>query len=379
MSIIGYRDATGTDLSNIFEPYVSGTKGVPTGYLDLSRNDLNTRFAPYVSGAVGASTGYLDLSGNDLNTRFAPRATNYPTLQSSVSGIGSIVCVDMDGANCVVCTQGGSPAGDTYTYLYWSDNFCQTLNKATIGGIPKQFWGCVAISGANAIAMGRLTSNGTNTFYLSSDYGKTYTVTSSSGQPAAGSPSVRVNINISGTNAVWSNFTNQSVAYYSTNSGSTWTSAPSNTNVYANYMFMYGNNVYICHSTGLLYSTNGGQTFLNNGMGFTNSVTQVGTNIYIGALNRVYKLLSTSLSSAPVTFLSPPSYIIGISSCVRPSGGDFVVFSNDQSDYYYSNNGGTFTKMATINHAYKMFVNSSRIITSGSGANLYWGKNAYIT
>ena len=42
MSIIGYRDATGTDLSNRFEPYVSGTKGVPTGYLDLSRNDLNT-------------------------------------------------------------------------------------------------------------------------------------------------------------------------------------------------------------------------------------------------------------------------------------------------------------------------------------------------
>ena len=53
MSIIGYRDSSGNDLSNRFEPYVSGPNGALTGYLDSSGNDLNTRFAPYTSGGMG--------------------------------------------------------------------------------------------------------------------------------------------------------------------------------------------------------------------------------------------------------------------------------------------------------------------------------------
>jgi hypothetical protein len=373
----GYLDVFGNDLNTRF---AVGSGGTLTGYKDLAGNDLNTRFAPYVSGAIGSLTGYKDLSGNDLNGRFAPiiPPPNFPTLQSSISGIGSIVCVDMDGVNCVVSTQGGSPSGDTYTYLYWSDNSCETLNRATIGGVSNQkFWGCVAISGPNAIAMGRLTSGGTNTFYLSSDYGKTYTVTSTSGQTAAGGISDKVYINISGTNAVWSSFTNSRLVYYSTNSGLTWTA--SNINVFANAMVMFQNNVYICTNSGFYYSTNGGQSFILNSMGVTNSVTQVGTNIYIGAQNKIYKLLSTSLSSAPPIFLTPLSYIITIASCSRPSGGDFLVFSNDSSNYFYSNNGGTITTISTIGQGYKLFVNSSRIIASLSSNNLYWGKNNFIT
>ncbi len=372
----GYLDSSGNDLKNRF---VAGSGGVLTGYKDLSGNDLNTRFAPYVSGAIGSLTGYKDLSGNDLNGRFAPYiVSSFPTAQSSVPNIGNVVCVDMDGVNCVVSTQGGSPVGDTYTYLYWSDNSGETLNRATINGVSNQkFWGCVAISGPNAIAMGRLTSTGTNTFFLSSNYGKTYSA--GTGVTGAGSVNDKVYINILGNNAVWGSFDFSRPVYYSTTSGSTWTA--SNLTTYVQNIGMYGNNVYICTgSNGFYYSINGGQSFTKNAnvIGIISAVTQVGTNIYIGSNGKIYKLLSSDLGAAPSTPFTFTGEVSAISSCNTSTGGDFIIIGTNSS-HHYSNNGGTLQAFTRINNMYKMVANNSRIIMGHNATNLYWGKNNFIT
>ena len=376
----GYLDSFGSDLNTRF---AVGSGGVLTGYKDLSGNDLNTRFAPYVSGAIGSLTGYKDLAGNDLNGRFAPVVPppNFPTLQSSVPNIGNVVYVDMDGVNCVVSTQGGSPAGDTYTYLYWSDNSGETLNRATIGGVSNQkFWGCVAISGPNAIAMGRLTSTGTNTFFLSTDYGKTYTATSSTGQ-ITGTTNEKVFINISGTNAVWGSFDVERPVYYSTNYGASWTA--SNLTTYVHSIGMYGNNVYICAAgMGFWYSTNGGQSFTKNAnvTGNISAVTQVGTNIYIGTQNKIYKLLSSNLAAAPNTPYTFIADVFAMSSCNTSTGGDFIIIGTTTlATHFYSNNGGPLQTFTRNNNIYKMVANNSRIIMGHFASGLYWGKNNFIT
>jgi hypothetical protein len=374
----GYLDSSGNDLSDLFAPYVTGTIGAQTGYKDLAGNDLNTLFAPYTSGATVRTTRYLDLSRNDLNTRFAP-FPSFPTVQSSVPNMGGNVCVDMDGVNCVVSTtMGGSPAGDTYTFLYWSNNACVTLNKATINGNANQkFWGCVAISGPNAIAMGRLTSSGTNTFFLSNDYGKTYT--STSGQVAG--QGYRVFINISGSIAVWGNSDGGPV-YYSTNAGLTW--ATSNLNTYVNAIAIYGNNVYVCSATDKFwYSTNGGQSFtrnINYPSSTANAVVQIGTNIYIGSVQYIYKLTTANLSATPsIAFtVGANIYSIAISGCKTSTGGDFLIIGTDTTSNFYSNNGGTLQGFLKTSNMYKIVATNSRIVYGG-GSNIYWGKNAYVT
>ena len=180
-----YKISSGVDLATLFNKYISGTQSTATGYLDLSGNDFSTMFAPYVSGPKVAETGYKISSGADLNTIFAPvvYVPNFPTSHASVLGVVWVWVDTKDGVNCVMSMKGGGyPSGDPYTYLYWSDNGCITLNKATIGGSVIKFFGSVTISGANAIAMGYTGSNSTKTFYLSNDYGHSYTVTPTSGQ-----------------------------------------------------------------------------------------------------------------------------------------------------------------------------------------------------
>jgi hypothetical protein len=61
---------TSSDLSNIFAPYVSGTK-VSNTNIRVNNNDLSNIFAPYVSGTK-ASTTNIQANSNDLANIFAP-------------------------------------------------------------------------------------------------------------------------------------------------------------------------------------------------------------------------------------------------------------------------------------------------------------------
>ncbi len=385
MSTIGYTDLFGNDLSRRFALYVSGATGALTGYKDLLGNDFNTRFAPYVSGSKGALTGYLDLSGNDLNNRFAPYVeivvSAFPTAQSSIPGMGGYNTIDVDGVNCVVSTQGGFPSGDTYTYLYWSNDYCATLNRATIGGVENvKFYGIVAISGQYAIAMGRLTPTGTNNFYLSSDFGKTYTVTPAENQPAGGSNITYAMLCMSGANAVWSV---GGAIYYSTNYGANW--ATNGLNYAAVTLKMYGNTVFMCSlNIGFWYSTNGGQTFTQNtNISGVNCSVQIGTTIYVAGLGIMY-ILSSPSSAALNTITYPGgigNYVITIAGCKTVDGYDFVLVSSDSGVLNYTNNGGASfaSPISTGYLGHSLFANSTRIISATRTNSLFWGQNAYIS
>ena len=386
MATTGYKRLTGTaDLSTLFDTYVSGTQANPTGYKLANGNDLSTRFAPYVSGTQVTATGYKLANGDDISTLFAPIIASFPTAQSSVPGIGNNVCVSMDGSNCVICCQGGAPAGDTYTFLYWSNDFGATLTKATIGGVINQkFFGCVAISGQNAIAMGRLTSAGTNNFYLSSDYGKTYTMSATAGT-GAGSGGL---IAMSGANAVWTAY--QTNVYLSTNYGATWTSK----GLYGNNVEvkMYGNNVYISAlNNGLQYSTNGGSTFTKSTLLTTCScVTQCGTNLYIAGPNIIYKSTNNGATGSVVWNNSLIGNLLGMGSSPNSNPtltNDFLIIANDGGGTYggkfhYSNNASgtvpTFTQVAIDIRTPSIYANTTRIIAGGY-TGLNWGRNSYIT
>jgi hypothetical protein len=376
MTTTGFKNSVGVDIGTLFDPYVSGTQATATGYLDLSGNDLSTRFAPYVSGSQSATTGYTITSGSDLNTVFAPPAPAFPTLQSSVPNIGKYTHVYLDGSNMVVCCAGGLPTGDTYTYLYWSDNYASTLNIATINGSStNKFFGCVAISGANAVAIGRLTSaTGTIVCYVSSDYGKTYVSASGAVSSTSGT------ITMSGAVALRGGY-NETV-YRSTDYGNTWTSVALFGGIIN--MKIYGNNAYICSANyGLYYSTNAGLTFTRSTIipSAIYSVTMVGTTLYIGGANVIYKSTNYGVNVTTVLSSANARNVNSITSCPA-TNGDFVWFGNEDTsiNYYSNNSGSTWTTVAV--GAAKPFLSwatATRMLTGATeGGGLYWGRNAYI-
>ena len=382
MTTTGFKNSVGVDIGTLFDPYVSGSQATATGYLDLSGNDLSTRFAPYVSGSQSATTGYNIAAGSDLNAVFAPLtppAPAFPTLQSSVIGIGKYTAANLDGSNMVMCCQGSLPVGDTYTYLYWSDNYASTLNKATINGSStNKFFGCVAISGANAVAIGRLTSaTGTTVCYVSSDYGKTYV--SATGDVS--STPASATITMSGAVALRGGY-NETV-YRSTDYGNTWTSIGFFGPIYN--IKIYGNNAYICSggNYGLYYSTNAGLTFTRSTVmpAQIYSITMVGTTLYIGGVDKIYKSTDYGVNSSIILNSVNARNVLSITSCPA-TNGDFVWFGNEDTNlnYYSNNSGSTWTTVASgVSKPCLSWATATRMIAGvGEGVGLYWGRNAYI-
>lgn len=349
---------------------------------------------------------------NTLNTatslitksRGPPPAPAFPTSTTLFPGsYGNYQSVSMDGSNCVFSTQGGTVGGNANAYLYWSTDFGATLNQATIGGSVQKFFGCVAISGQYAVAMGKVgTTAATANYYFSSNFGVSYTVASTTGATPSTAPGVK--IAISGTKSIWSEYDRPT--YYSnlnfTNNTATWTSvvaASGNVDV-----TMFGTNAYSCgsfngsSSAGFQYSTNSGATFTKNenipSTVSPRNCTQVGTNIYVAGRvtatggTVIYKITGGNPASAPTnTFTSPggsTGYIVSLASCLTSVGGDFVIFWTDTNGAYYSNNGGTSFVLASSNLASGSYplivcVNSTRILLGSQNTGIFWGRNAYIT
>lgn len=72
---VDYIAASGQDLDDVFDPYVTGTSPAATGFILSSGIDLNTRYAPIIFGSAASATGLLLSNGNDLNTLFAAKNT----------------------------------------------------------------------------------------------------------------------------------------------------------------------------------------------------------------------------------------------------------------------------------------------------------------
>ena len=73
------------DLSNIFAPYVSGTKASTTNFL-VNNNDLSNIFAPYISGTKAENTNIL-VNNNDLSNIFSKKAKT--TFNIGFTGLGA--------------------------------------------------------------------------------------------------------------------------------------------------------------------------------------------------------------------------------------------------------------------------------------------------
>ncbi len=71
----GYRNSSGVDFDDVFDPYVQGTKPGATGYRTSDGVDLNQRYAPLSFGTAAAVQGYRLSGGADVNTLWAAKGT----------------------------------------------------------------------------------------------------------------------------------------------------------------------------------------------------------------------------------------------------------------------------------------------------------------
>lgn len=390
MATTGYNILTGpADLSTVFDSYVSGTQVAPTGYKLANGDDLSTRFAPYVSGTQAAPTGYKLENGDDLRSVFAPTPPPFPTVQSSVPGIGTYNCVSMNGSNCVFATRGEVPTGSPHSYLYWSNDFGATVTRSTIGGSVQKFFGCVAISGQNAIAMGSVgTASTPANFYLSTNAGVSYTVTSFSGQVAALAADEPY-ISIDGLNAIWGSYS--TAPHYSSNAGASWTESTGGA-IRVTSVIISGDNAYFGTYVigGFYYSRNRGQNFTKNTtVTNVNRIILCGSNLYIVGNNNIYRSTDHGVTISIITkpsFTGFPSSITGFPG----TNGHFLWFATDSGNVnYYTNNAdstGTVTWTTVSNgvsNASTCAANGTRMIAGSGygtfGSGIYWGRNAYIT
>lgn len=127
----GFRNASGTDFDDVFDPYVQGTKPGATGYRTSDGVDLNQRFAPLSFGTAAAVQGYRLASGADVNTLWAGKGTAQYSLPingqtftgyssgavSSAMAASATFTAKADGTYSVICVGNNivtSPANGTW-------------------------------------------------------------------------------------------------------------------------------------------------------------------------------------------------------------------------------------------------------------------------
>jgi hypothetical protein len=170
------------------------------------------------------------------------------------------ISASVDGNNVVVVGSAQAP-GTLAVVLTSSD-----LGRTFVSGTQNLLCTKVTISGARVVVIGKLTSSGPNKYWLSSDYGVTFTMSPTTTSPAIGD--ARGRISMSGANAVRGDYFGNIV--YSSNYGQDWSLGrivPGNAS-YGSWwdVFIYGTRAIACQYTGrpasgMYYSSNSGQTW----------------------------------------------------------------------------------------------------------------------
>jgi len=76
----GFRNSSGTDFDDVFDPYVQGTAPAATGFRTSDGMDLAGRYAPLSFGSAAAVQGFRIAGGADVNTLWAAKGTAQYTL-----------------------------------------------------------------------------------------------------------------------------------------------------------------------------------------------------------------------------------------------------------------------------------------------------------
>lgn len=238
------------------------------------------------------------------------------------------------------------------------------------------------------------TMSATANIYLSSDYGKSYRVTSVSSTIA----DVVSIISMDGSNALYSN---PATVYYSSDYGVSWKiSFNLSTGLQmgpASCVKIYGNDAYCgrYNNSGFFYSIDKGKTFTKNADVVSGIyLTKCGSTLYIAGSYVVYKSIDNGVTATAIISTTSIRKVICIAS-YPGIYGDFIWFGNeDTAINYYSNNAdssGTvsWTTVPT-NGVFKpgtcvISANGRRMIGASSygtppaGTGLWWGKNVYMT
>lgn len=117
-----YRNASGTDFDDLYEPWQSGVK-IVTGYRASSGVDHGQRYQAIAAGlgSAGPSCGYRDSSGTDIGTRFVAKGSMPPpyTPITSVGISGAAVVSSPPGGGAsttLTANANGSSSSKTYVW-----------------------------------------------------------------------------------------------------------------------------------------------------------------------------------------------------------------------------------------------------------------------
>jgi hypothetical protein len=181
MSNTGYKVAGGGDLSTLFEPLYSSPISYNTNYKTNVGYDFTDIFQPFVNGGSQVTvTGYKDITGNDLNAIFMKKRTDYiafPTETSSSYIYDQVQGSSMWGQYAIMVWNGfqSNANGNLTSGFYYSSNFGMSFTKSTTAGTTAKFGRSCAIWRNYAFA------SSSEDLWRSTDYGVTWAIVGSAG------------------------------------------------------------------------------------------------------------------------------------------------------------------------------------------------------
>lgn len=300
-------------------------------------------------------------------------------------GLGALSS-SVDGNNVVVV--GSSQASGTLAVVVTSSNLGRTL----VRGTQNLLFTRVVISGNRVIAIGKLTSTGPIKYWLSSNYGVTFTVSPTTTSPAFGDARGRIAMN--GANAVRGDYFGNIV--YSSNYGQDWSlgriTATNASNGSWWDVAISGTRAIACQyinrpTSGMYYSSNSGQTWTKststaaNKDGFTYCAMfgqyAVATTFYYGNYQGIIYSSDYGVTWSNSVISPAQNMYFDGGICINNTVAYATVGSPIGYAYSY-NNGATWTFVASSTDVgYDISISGDQLFSTTYGNALLIGKKPF--
>lgn len=300
-------------------------------------------------------------------------------------GLGGLSS-SVDGNNVVVV--GSTQASGTLAVVLTSSN----LGRSFVRGAQNLLFTKVAISGNRVIAIGKLTSTGPIKYWLSSNYGVTFTVSPTTTSPAIGD--ARGRISMSGANAVRGDYFGNIV--YSSNYGQDWSlgiiTATGTSNGSWGDVVISGTRAIACQylgrpQSGMYYSSNSGQTWTKstsaaaNKDGFTNCAMfgqyAVATTFYYGDYQGI--IYSSDYGVTWTNSVISPAQNMYFDGGICINNTVAYALVGAPAGYVYSyNNGATWNFVTTsVGGMYEISISGDQLFATTYNDTLIIGKKPF--